>query len=358
MKNDNLDKSFLDKISTRLLRILILSIIAIISVFAILPFVVPYQPAQKKTLEKKEIASKKDEKKQQKETQKSTPKIEKIAYWEAPDIKNVTDPSLKYRITYGKELIAHTAKYLGPEGAVRQISNGMNCQNCHLNAGTGVFANNYGSVASTYPKFRARSGATEDIYKRVNDCFQRSLNGQPLDTLSIEMQSIKAYLEFLGTNVKKGENALGSGLKPLNYLDRAADSVRGKIVYLQKCQSCHQENGEGVKLGSEYTYPPLWGKNSYNDAAGLYRISNFAKYVKYNMPLGATHENPLLTDEEAWDVAAYVNSQPRPHKDTPEDWPDISKKPIDHPFGPYTDNFSEEDHKYGPFQIIEAARKK
>jgi thiosulfate dehydrogenase len=98
----------------------------------------------------------------------------------------------------------------------------------------------------------------------------------------------------------------------------------------------------------------LWGKDSYNDGAGLYRLSNFAKYIKYNMPFGITHTHATLTDEEAWDIAAYVNSMPRPHFNVPNDWPDISKKPIDHPFGPYADSFSEDQHKYGPYKPIKA----
>jgi len=108
----------------------------------------------------------------------------------------------------------------------------------------------------------------------------------------------------------------------------------------------------------EYTYPALWGKNSFNDGAGLYRISNFAKYIKYNMPLGVTHRNPQLTDEEAWDVAAFIVSQARPHINVPKDWPDISKKPADHPFGPYADAFAEAQHKYGPFKPIVEEQKK
>ncbi|MDW8272970.1 MAG: c-type cytochrome [Chitinophagales bacterium] len=264
----------------------------------------------------------------------------------------------KSKVLYGRELIAHTAKYLGPKGSVMNISNGMNCQNCHLEAGTKPWGNNYGSVASLYPKFRARSGTIENIYKRVNDCFERSLNGKPLDTLSKEMQAIKAYIEYIGSNVEKNKKANGSGLKDLAYLDRAADPERGKVVYEQKCQSCHQADGQGLLAadGKEYIYPPLWGKNSYNDAAGLFRISNFAKFVKYNMPQGVNFTEPLLSDEEAWDVAAFVNSQPRPHKPVPKDWPDISKKPIDHPFGPYSDSFSEKQHKYGPFKPIEEER--
>ena len=76
------------------------------------------------------------------------------------------------------------------------------------------------------------------------------------------------------------------------------------------------------------------------------------------MPLGVSHTLPQLSDEEAWDVAAFVNAQSRPHKDVPKDWPDISKKPIDHPFGPYADGFSEQQHKFGPFQPIVAAQPK
>jgi thiosulfate dehydrogenase len=280
-------------------------------------------------------------------------------FWLPLSIETLKGSSLQGQIEYGKDLIVNTSKYLGPNGSVAQTSNGMNCQNCHLDAGTKVFGNNYGSVYATYPRFRARSGSMENIYKRVNDCFERSLNGVALDTFSSEMQAIKAYLMFLGKNVEKGTTVKGSGLKSLPYLDRASNPEKGRYVYVTKCASCHQESGQGVLAQDKasYVYPPLWGIASYNDAAGLFRISNFAKYVKYNMPLGASHKSPQLSDEEAWDVAAYVNSQPRPHKHVPKDWPDIKKKPIDHPFGPYADSFSEKQHKYGPFTPIEAVRK-
>lgn len=284
-----------------------------------------------------------------------------VEYWIAPDVSTIADPVQKEQVEYGKELIAHTSRYLGPQGSVMQISNGMNCQNCHLQAGTAVFGNNYGSVASQYPKFRARSGTKEGIEKRVNDCFERSLNGKALAEDGKEMKAIVAYINFLGSNVAKGEKAAGSGFKDLPYLERAADPVLGKAVYAGKCQSCHQPDGSGVLNPdkSEYTFPPLWGKNSYNDGAGLYRISNFAKYVKNNMPMGVTHESTVLTDEEAWDVAAYINSQSRPHINVPKDWPDKSKKPVDHPFGPYSDSFSEKQHKFGPFKpIVEGQKKK
>ncbi len=282
------------------------------------------------------------------------------AMWRGPDEAAIPAGQEGEQIRYGRELVAHTARYLGPQGSVLHISNGMNCQNCHLDAGTKPYGNNYALVASTYPKFRARSGTVEDQVKRVNDCFERSLNGKALSKDSKEMQAMVAYINWVGKDVPKGEKVKGSGFKDIQLLDRAASPQLGKAVYVQKCQVCHGANGEGMKAegSAEYQFPPLWGKNSYNNGAGLYRISNFAKFVKSNMPLGVSHENPQLTDEEAWDVAAYVNSMPRPKKDISKDWPDISKKPFDHPFGPFSDKFSEKQHKYGPYKPIIAASDK
>jgi len=264
-------------------------------------------------------------------------------------------------IIYGQDLIAHTSKYLGPRGSVAQITNGMNCQNCHLQAGAKAWGNNYAAVFSTYPKFRDRSGQIETIYKRVADCMERSLNGTAVDSNSREFKAIYAYIKWLGKDVKKDEKPYGSGIEKLTFLDRAADPKKGQIVYTAQCQSCHGANGEGQLAPDalEYTYPPLWGPHSYNDGAGLYRMSNFAGYVKNNMPnLLTSHENPTLTDEASWDVAAYVNSQSRPHKDQSKDWPKFEKKPIDFAFGPYADSFSEMQHKYGPFKPIQDFYKK
>lgn len=286
---------------------------------------------------------------------------EMATFWAPATFDEIAkDAELKARIEYGKDLIAHTAKYLGPNGIVSKTTNGMNCQNCHLDAGTKAWGNNYGAVFSTYPKYRARSGKEEDIYKRINDCLERSLNGKALSNESKEMQAMKAYIEFIGKDVKKGIKPKGSGIFELKYLERAADPARGKEVFASKCQSCHQANGEGLLAENkvEYTYPPLWGIHSYNMGAGLYRISRFAGYVKYNMPQGASFQNPQLSDEECWDVAAFVNSQPRPSKNIRADWPKIEEKPMDHPFGPFADSFSETQHKFGPFSPIASEKKR
>ena len=277
--------------------------------------------------------------------------------WVGPSIylDNTTLGEERALVIYGQELIAHTSKYLGPKGSVAQITNGMNCQNCHLQAGAKAWGNNYAAVFSTYPKFRDRSGQIESIYKRVADCMERSLNGTAVDSNSREFKAIYAYIKWLGQDVKKGVKPHGSGIEKLAYMNRAADPIKGKIVYAAQCQSCHGANGEGQFTLDEleYTYPPLWGQHSYNDGAGLFRISNFAGYVKNNMPyLLTSHESPKLTEEECWDVAAFVNSQPRPHKDQSIDWPKFDKKPLDFAFAPYADTFSEAQHKYGPYKPI------
>lgn len=282
-----------------------------------------------------------------------------LSMWTGPSLETLPDDEAASLIRYGRDLVARTADYLGPKGSVAPVSNGMNCQNCHLDAGTKPWGNNYGAVAATYPKFRHRSGSVEDINKRINDCIERSLNGKALDADSRELNAIARYINWVGHELPKGETPNGSGVYRLPFLKRAADPAKGKVVYEQKCASCHGANGQGVPdaRGVAYTYPPLWGPNSYNHGAGLYRLSMFAGYVKYNMPQGVRWPDSQLSDEECWDVAAYVNTQPRPAKDLSADWPDISGKPIDHPFGPYSDGFSEKQHKFGPFEPIAAARK-
>ena len=286
----------------------------------------------------------------------------KDSIWQAPAInadKELNNDEKKL-IQYGQDLIAHTAKYLGPKGTVAQISNGMNCQNCHLDAGTRLWGNNFSAVAATYPQFRKRSNSVQGIYDRINGCMERSMNGRTIDSNTHEMKAMHAYLKWVGKGVPKGEKPKGAGLPVPAYLTRAASPQKGKEVYTSVCQACHGVNGGGQLNGdqTEYIFPPLWGPHSYNDGAGLYRIGSFAAFVKNNMPFNvASYQHPILTDEQAWDVAAYVNSQPRPHKDQKRDWPDMSQKPIDYPFGPYTDSFSEKQHKYGPFQPIAAAQK-
>ncbi|HYH15287.1 MAG TPA: c-type cytochrome [Flavisolibacter sp.] len=274
--------------------------------------------------------------------------------WIAPDTLMIPATAAGEDIRYGRELIINTAKYLGPKGIVAALSNGMNCQNCHIDAGIKPFGNCFSAVASTYPKYRDRSGRVESIEFRINECMERSLNGQALDSNSLEMRAMVAYLKWVGSGVPHNFKPRGAGSEELPYLQRAADTIKGKGVYIRRCQRCHGADGSGVKApdGASFVYPPVWGPDSYNVSAGMYRLSRLAGFIKNNMPFDSVLLGYKLSNEEAWDVAAYINSQPRPQKRFACDWPDIARKPVDHPFGPYTDGFSEQQHKYGPFEPI------
>lgn len=197
---------------------------------------------------------------------------------------------------------------------------------------------------------------------RINGCFERSLNGEGPGDSSREMKAMIAYIKWIGNKTKQDtRNVFGTATEELPFLARAADTIKGKDIFMAQCSVCHGENGEGKLLegGREYLYPPLWGKDSYNNGAGIYQLSKFAGFIINNMPFGTTYQKPFLSNPQAWDVAAYINSRPRPaFKDLQKDWPDISGKPVDYPFGPYSDSFSENQHKYGPFKPILLAYKK
>jgi thiosulfate dehydrogenase len=290
----------------------------------------------------------------------TSPATPDAAVWQAPDTNSLGNDSAVQLIRYGRNLVANTSQYLGPKGTVAAITNGMNCQNCHIDAGARPWGNCFSAVAATYPVYRPRSGRIESIEFRVNDCLQRSLNGQPIDSSSKEMRAMVAYIKWLGATTAKGTRPSGAGLQELDFIERAADKEKGKIVFEQQCSRCHGTNGEGQLSfdNKAYAYPPLWGKHSYNIGAGMYRLSKLAAYVKDNMPFDkASHSSPVLSVEQAWDVAAFINSQPRPQKDLAQDWPDMRQKAFDYPFGPYTDGFTETQHKYGPFAPIKQAKK-
>lgn len=280
--------------------------------------------------------------------------------WQAPDTAAIPLITNGAMIAYGKQLIMHTANYLGPNGTVAHISNGMNCQNCHTHTGEQLYGNSFAAARINYPQFSPRTGKVETITDRINSCMQRSLNGIALDSTSHEMQAMIAYINWVGADVNKASAPKGAATEKLPYLTRAADPVKGAIVFITKCTVCHGKNGMGLPAadGKSYTYPPLWGAHSYNVSAGMYRLGKLAGFIKNNMPYGTTYKSPQLTNEEAWDVAAYIETQQRPRKLFPGDWPDIKKKPADYPFGPYADKFTERQHQFGPFDEIVALAKK
>ena len=287
--------------------------------------------------------------------------------WQAPDISKLPDDKYGQMVRHGKALMEETYKHIGPEVKdvnKRYAGNNLACVSCHIDAGGRKFGNPWVGTFVSFPQYRGREDAISTTEERVNGCMERSMNGKKLPLDSAEMKAMMTYLQFLSTGIPVGAKLEGGGTLKLKALARAADPVAGKVVYASTCVACHGENGQGMRRGTAgdangYQFPPLWGPDSYNDGAGMGRVTLAAGFIKGNMPSGITHVIAVLTDEQAFDVAAYINSQPRPVKANLEaDFPARKNKPVDAAFAPYTPGFSAEQHKYGPWQPIQAAREK
>jgi len=261
---------------------------------------------------------------------------------------------------YGRRLVAHTAELLGqdqPDPKLRYINSRLNCGSCHLDAGSEPGTLTLQLTDAHFPRFSGRSGTMTDIEDRINECMQRSMNGAPLPMDSPEMVAIAAYLRTLGTHFE----ATGASGKQVSEPPafktpaRAADPANGRRVFEARCAICHGPEGQGLLAGEErskgYVFPPLWGPDSFNNGAGMHRIVTASRFIKARMPLGEA----TLSDDEAFDVAAFINVQPRPQMpNLDRDYPDRTTKPADNPYGPFADDFPLEQHRLGPFQPIDA----
>lgn len=283
--------------------------------------------------------------------------------WTIPEVGALPDDPYGRLVRHGRDLVTATYAYLGPlvpDPAKRYAGNRLACADCHLRAGTKMFGLPIFGLFGNFPQYSARSGASITIEERINSCMTRSMNGRPLPADSPEMAAIVAYVRFLSRGVAPGMRLPGLGAGAMPELDRPADPERGRLVYARNCSNCHRADGAGYLQGwppdnPGYMFPPLWGPGSFNDGAGMSRLINAANFIHSNMPVGTDYLNPRLRAEDAWDVAAYVLSQPRPRKaDRGRDFPDLLLKPVDAPYGPYADGFSEQQHKYGPFAPIRA----
>lgn len=203
------------------------------------------------------------------------------------------------------------------------VGNGLTCKNCHLGNGTevGVIADAgpWIGVVAGFPQYRSRDGRVSILEQRINSCFERSMNGNSLSLDHPAMVDMVAYMTWLSQGVPVGSAVAGQGI-PLLELEQPPDTARGAAIYQAKCVACHGVAGAGlVNPDGGYVFPPLWGSQSFNIAAGMARHFTASGFIKHNMPLD---QGNSLSDEEAWDVAAYVITQERP--DFPgktQDWP-------------------------------------
>ena len=286
--------------------------------------------------------------------------------WRVPDADALPAGPWKDTVLYGRRLFVETPSLLGPDvsdPAMRYAGNNLSCQSCHLAGGTQAFALPMVGVFAAFPTYMARENEVRTIEDRIDGCMERSMNGRALPSSGREMKAMVSYLQLLSTGVSVGAQTTGRGTPTLPFLDRAADVTRGRAVYAATCQVCHQPDGQGLRKGTKadaagYVYPPLWGPDSFNDGAGMHRLIASASYIRANMPLGTRFDAPALSVEDAWDVAAFINSQPRPSRARLDlDYPDRAKKPVDAPFPPFADAFPLDQHRLGPFGPIVAAQK-
>jgi thiosulfate dehydrogenase len=278
-----------------------------------------------------------------------------------PDISALPTNDSGNQIRYGNQLILHTAYFLGPEGTIgKHLGNKMNCTNCHLEAGTRLYGLNFYNTYARYPQYRGRENAILSLEDRVNNCIERPHNGVAISKESKEMKAIVAYMKWLNQNASNIPEVKNHKDLVLNLPDRPANPDRGAVIYASNCSSCHGADGQGLMNAdsSSYVYPPLWGKDSYQSGSSMHRVLKSARFIKANMPHKlAMWNNPVLTDEQAIDVAAFINNDKihkRPSKKgiNTGDYPLYKMKPIDYDLGPYEDTFSQVQHKFGPYKPI------
>lgn len=285
--------------------------------------------------------------------------------WFVQTEKIESQPNAK-SIQYGIQLLSNTAKTIGPKVAnpsLRYSGNSLSCTNCHLKGpdglpGTAPFALPLVNVMNDYPSFRNRDMNIGDAADRVNGCMQRSQGaGKKLPKDSKEMTAILDYFKYLAKGTKSGQAMKYTGLPAIKFPNRRADLVNGKDLYIKECLSCHGVDGKGMpsptyaKDGT-YLFPPLAGNDSFNNGAGMSRLKKATRFIYANMPLGTTHTSPVLSVEEAYDIAGYMESLARPTKAHREkDFPNPDFRPADYAVPDYFkgDEAALEKAKYGPY---------
>lgn len=238
--------------------------------------------------------------------------------WDKPDEKDIPEGPLGDSIRRGKDLIDHTSERLPAYTPTT-----MSCSSCHIDSGREPLAAPLVGTYARFPKYMPRTGAIITVQERVNYCFTRSLSGSRLPMDSEEMVDIVNYIAWLSKDIPVGTHVEDEDLPTLAKLE--ADAARGEKLFGEKCVACHQATGEGVPGA----FPALWGPKSYSIGASMAREERAASFIKHFMPQNARGS---LTEQEAYDLAAFINAHPRPDSPSKElDWPE-GGAPYDVPY--------------------------
>ena len=182
------------------------------------------------------------------------------------------------------------------------VGAGLRCLSCHLDNGRRANGIPFTGAYARYPHYVAREGRMMSIQDRVNACFRRSLAGHGIPVDGMEMNDIVTYLALVSRGVAVGTHVTGEGLPTIPTL--SGDTSRGASIYARRCARCHGDKGQGISPAT-----PLWGARSYSIGASLARVGRAATFVRHNMPLDSAG---VLSDQQSYDVAAYIMSHPRP----------------------------------------------
>jgi thiosulfate dehydrogenase len=230
-----------------------------------------------------------------------------------PDENELTDSVFKASALRGRAILLATRDSLP-----HNVGNALRCASCHLEGGLKRDAMPWVGSYARFPQYRARSGKVDLIEDRINDCFERSMNGSRLNASGRDMRDIVAYFAFLSRGIPVGAEMEGQGFPRLAPLK--GDPNRGTTVFISTCSRCHGGTGQGSAIA-----PPLWGSRSYNVGAGMARINTAASFIYKLMPIDRAQQ---LTPQQAFDVASYVNTRPRPgFPKKASDWPHGGKPP-------------------------------
>jgi thiosulfate dehydrogenase len=237
----------------------------------------------------------------------TVPVVNPGEYFVPPYIEDIPDDKYGDLVKMGRHIFVNTQVY-----GKRYVGNGLNCSHCHLSEGRKANAAPLWAAYGLYPMYRIKNREVVTFEERIQDCFKYSLDGIAPTVDSPEMEALVAYAHWLSTGVPVGVILPGRGFTAINRT-RTPSTENGEMLYQTQCAMCHGQDGLGYKHEDDrpgYMFPPLWGPDSFNRAAGMNKMKTAAQFIKANMPLG---KGFTLTDDEAMDIAYYMWIQSRPY---------------------------------------------
>ena len=207
-------------------------------------------------------------------------------------------------VRQGEQIFLHTRQNAGA-----YVGNDLDCASCHLDAGRRANSAPMWGAFVAYPAFRTKDGAVNTFAARIQGCFSYSMNGKPPPLGDPVLVALESYAYWLAKGAPVGTKMAGAGYPRLPTPALPADYARGQHVYDANCALCHGADGQGQASGGRPAFPALWGPDSFNWGAGMHQVGNAAGFIKANMPLSQAY---TLSDQEAWDVAMFIDSHERP----------------------------------------------